>query len=135
MGFDLHIAVAPSPTPSTPRSGAGAVAIVSIEVNGTFTQAGRVALARAVARSFHGGAETVFVELQEVVVREPVALAGFADDLMAERSAGRQVQVVARDEALHAACAAIAHSEDWLIASTAADLSVGRRSVHVEGTE
>lgn len=106
---------------------------MTLALTGSFGEAGRAELMRMVKQSFDDGADTVIIDVQEVVLEDDACLGRFAESLMAERSAGRHLQVVARQPKFHAACAAIASSRDWLIAFTAADVSGGRRSVHVDG--
>ncbi len=116
MAFDFRIAVKPDPVEASlsARSDAAAVgpraASVSLAVTGRFGEAGRAVLMRMVKQLFDDGADTAVIDVQEVVLEDDACLERFAESLMAERSAGRHVQVVARQPYFHAACAAIAGS-------------------------
>ncbi len=127
MAFDFRIAVKRDPVKasvSAERDAAAAgprAASVALAVTGRFGKAGCAELMRLVKQSFDDGADTVVIDVQDVVLEDNMCLERFADSLMAERSAGRHVQVVAREPGVYAACAALAGSRDWLIAFTAAD--------------
>ncbi len=139
MAFDFRIAAKRDPVEASVSAQKDAAAVgpqaasVSLAVTGPFGKAGCAELMRLVKQSFDDGADTVVIDVQDVVLEDNACLERFADSLMAERSAGRHVQVVARQPGFYAACAALAGSRDWLIAFTAADVSGGRRSVHVDG--
>ncbi len=138
MAFDLRIAVKRDPTEA--RSTAEPVgssvkapwACVSLVVNGMLDESGCNELMFKVRRSFQKGAASVIVDMQNVALPNVACLQRLADSIMAERSAGHQVQVVARDAALHARCCSIADARDWLIADPNTDVAHGRRAIHLD---
>ncbi len=105
---------------------------MSLVVNGELSEGGLKELTFSVRRSFESGADSVIIDMQDVVLKDVVFLERFATSLMAERSAGRQVQVVVREPSFHAICASIAGSRDWLIADLKAGVSGARHSFHVD---
>jgi len=136
MSFDLRIAVKPDPVeanlsattqPPRPRD-----TLASLIVNGELDEAGCTELMRRVNQSFEDGADTVIVDMQSIVLQDVACLERFAASLMAERSAGHQVQVVAREPPFYATCASIAGSRDWLIADPEADAATARRAIHLD---
>lgn len=138
MSFDLSIAVKRDPreTDRSAKSDAAdqpQAALVSFVVNGEFREAGHIELIRRVRQAFEDGADTVTIEMQDIALQDVACLERFAASIMAERAAGRQLQVVARKPYFYATCASIAGSRDWLVAYTQADMTGGRRAIHVDG--
>ncbi len=136
MAFELRIAVKRDPTearsePAPPSVGTRPPC-VSLVVNGVLDEPGCNELMFRVRRSFERGADTVIIELENIALPDVMCLRRFADSVMAERSAGRQLQVIAREAAVHARCSFIADSRDWLIADPNADVSSGRRAIHLD---
>ena len=111
MAFDFRIAVRPDPAEASlsAKTDASAVgsrpASVSLAVTGSFGKAGCAELMRMVKQSFEDGADTVVIDVQDVVLEDNACLKRFAESLMVERSAGRHIQVVARQPGFYAACA------------------------------
>jgi len=138
MAFDLRIAVKRDPTEASTSAAMDAssvgpsVTCVSLAVNGLLDEAGHTELVRRVKQSFEDGADTVIVDMQKIVLEDVACLERFAASLMAERSAGRQVQIIAREPELHARCASMAGSRDWLIADPEADAATPRRAIHLD---
>ncbi|MBC5805936.1 MAG: hypothetical protein GIW96_06925 [Candidatus Eremiobacteraeota bacterium] len=138
MAFDLRIAMKRDPLEATasevtgPSSGVPRPPCVSLVVNGVLDEPGCNELMFRVRRSFDKGADTVIIELENIELPNAVCLHRFADSVMAERSAGRQVQVIAREPALYARCASISDSRDWLIADSTIDVTAGRRAIHLD---
>lgn len=105
---------------------------MSLVVNGELSEGGLNELTFSVRQSFESGADSVIIDMQDVVLKDVVFLERFAASLMAERSVGRQVQVVVREPFFHATCACIAGSRDWLITDLKAGVSGARHSFHVD---
>lgn len=138
MAFDLRIAMKRDPTEASQTAETAASSLgsrspcVSLVVNGVLDEAGCNELMFRVRRSFEKAADTVIIELENVALPNVVCLHRFADFVMAERSAGRQLQVIAREPDLHARCSSIADSRDWLISDPNADVASGRRAIHLD---
>jgi len=131
--FDLRIAVKRDPSSEPGASNAAPrPPCVSLIVNGLLDEPGCNELMFRVRRSFEKGADTVIIEMQDVTLENVACLERFADSVMAERSAGRQLQVIAREPAFHARCSSIADSRDWLIADPNTDVASGRRAIHLD---
>jgi len=136
MAFDLRIAVKRDPTEANPTETAASSAAprspcVSLVVNGVLDDPGCNELMFRVRRAFEKGADTVIIELENIALPNAVCLQRFADSVMAERSAGRHVQVIAREPDFHTRCSSIADSRDWLIADPNADVT-RRRAIHLD---
>jgi len=136
MAFELRIAVKRDPTEArsepAPPSVGPRPPCVSLVVNGVLDEPGCNELMFRVRRSFEKGADTVIIELENIALADVTCLHRFADAIMAERSAGRQLQVIARESDFHARCLSIADSRDWLIADPNADVVSGRLAIHLD---
>ncbi len=134
--FDLRIAVKRDPTeassePAAPNAGPRPPC-VSLVVSGLLDEPGCNELMFRVRRAFEKGADSVIIELENIALPDVMCLHRFADSIMAERSAGRQLQVIAREPDFHVRCSSIADSRDWLIADPNADVASGRRAIHLD---
>jgi len=138
MAFDLRIATkrdpveASSTAETAASSGVPRPPCISLVVNGVLDDPGCNELMFRVRRAFEKGADTVIIELEDIALPNVVCLHRFADSVMVERSAGRHVQVIAREPDFHTRCSSIADSRDWLIANPRTNVTAGRRAVHLD---
>ena len=114
-----------------PQSDAAAPVVMSVAVNGGFSEAAYLGVINAVTRLCASGADSVFIDLQEITLDDAGCLERFAADVMSQRAVGCHLQVIARELAVHESLAALRGSRDWLMLF--GDANIGRRrAIHVD---
>jgi hypothetical protein len=134
MSFELTISVRRDPNEASaldaPSAGATFTAIAA---NGTFDAAAERDVVRAVMEAYRSGAQSILVHLDDVEASEDASFETLGADLMSLRGDGVHVQVVVREEALHARLATVAQSRDWLVAFSPTPKGGARRALHLDG--
>lgn len=138
ISFELQISVKRDPAeaqsaPGTnPRADATTPVVMSVAVNGGFSEAAYLGVMNAVTRLCASGAESVFVDMQDITLDDAACLERFAADVMSQRAAGCQLQVVARQASVHESLSALRGSRDWLTLFGDASVIGRRRAIHVD---
>ncbi len=133
MGFELVVAAKHDPVEgrASGRTSRPSASCTTITLNGTFDRSAVQTVLDTVADLFGSGTESILISAEDLRVDDTVSLQVLADGLMSLRSEGGQVQVCARDAALHKQMSQIATSRDWLIDPTA-DVGGARRALHLD---
>ena len=117
-------------TPSAPPD-----SCATISLNGLFNNDACDGVFGTISRLFGAGTDSIVIEMQNVQADDASCLERFAAELMALRSAGRHVQVLARKASMHASLALLASSRDWLLSFTNSNVRGARRGIHVDRAE
>jgi anti-anti-sigma regulatory factor len=135
MSFELTVAVKRDPleTRAGNASNAASASHAEITLNGTFGPDASRDVLLAISTVARDGADSILVDMDDVVSDDRACLEAFAVGLMSLRQEGVQVQLTVRGAALHEELRQLPQSRDWLVAYSENPVGGARRSLHLDG--
>ena len=133
MPYELTVAAKADPHDKPGRVPRRIPVLSTLALSGTLDEHASEAILVAVTKATIEGADSIVVEFGDVHADDTRVLEAFVADIMSLRERGTEVQIFAREDALHDRMFAMPNSRDWLLWRASDGSALPRKSLHVDG--